>query len=360
MVLLPSELEHASREMPDSKNESQAYSEKEMFDPCGKLHLRLHEANQTSPAISIALWDTRSHQIFAALPAEAQARSLKELLQTPSDADRKASLLQVRLYLKYTQDINDPASVQLRDLLQSSFFHLCNEVTTATSPHCCMLSMQCVDSMLRRHRSLINQNHVEATLRMIATMASPSAPAFTTIHTRHFFIGLCQLFISLLLTHRPKMGMRYHIVAQVLQQLLRCLYTPYLQQHATILSPAWLDRKESRAILDEAELFARMLTMLCNPAPSAVARSRAELNDATKMARDLAGQHLQPVLEQFCSSQLLGSIPPEARTGLMPGIWAVISAMDIVQMRAMNEGFAGAEMRDVWRMVYVEWEKARK
>ena len=346
--------------LPQPPIHRQMASYDKIFALCGKLHLRLHEANGTSPASAVTPWDAYDHQRFAALPTDAQARVLRDLLQASPTRDRKHSLLQVKLCLKHTRNISDDGSSELRDVLKTSFFDLCSEVTATTSPHCCMLSMQCIDHLLRNKRSVIYQEHVEAALNMITTMAGSSAPAFPSDHTRHFFTALCQLSLTLLFSHRPKLSMRYHLIGQILRYLLRCLYTPYSKQRRLLQQPEWLDRTQSRAIADEAELLARMFTMLCNPAPSAVTRSRDELNDKTKKARDIAGQHLQPVLEEMCFLQLVGSITPEARDRLMPGVWAMISSMNIVQMRAMNEGLAGTEMRDVWKAVYGEWDRAKK
>ena len=345
---------------PESHIRDQMESQDKTVALCQKLRLRLQEANGASLESKATAQEACDYQRFAASPADTQARILSDLLQASPDRDRKHDLLQLKLYLKHTQNIIDDASSELRDVLKASFFDLCTEVVATTSPHYCMLSMQCVDHLLRDKRSLIYQEHVEAVLNVITTMAGSGAPAFPSKHTRHFFTALCQLFLTLLLSHRPKLNMRYHMIGQFLRCLLRCFYTPYPKQYKLLRQPAWLDRTDSRATTDEAELLARIFTMLCNPAPSAVMWSRDKLNDMTKKARDIAGQHLQPVVEEFCFLQLVGSIAPDARDRLMPGIWAVISSIGIVQMRAMNEGFAGAEMRDVWKAVYGEWERARK
>ena len=340
--------------------ESSIIPEYEIVRLCGQVYFRLHEANKTYTATSFTPWGKCVHERFKALPEDVQARVLIDIFEPSPTGDRKQDLLHIQLHLKHIRDITENTSADLRDLLENVFLDLCREVTTATSPHCCMLQLKCIDYMLRKHHTLIKQHHVEEALYIICAMAGPNAPALTNAHGHQLLMALCQLFISLLRKHRLKLGGRYHIVTATLQCLLRCLFTPNPKQRTSMLLPPWLLHNESHASPDEAETLAVILTMLCEPAPSVVERSRAALNDATKKARDRAGQMLLPVIEEFCASQLTGKIQPEVRRRLMPGVWALISATRRSHLRAMNDGFAGTEIPDVWKMVFDEWEKARK
>ena len=348
-----------STRMPLLTEKTAGDTDTEIFVWCGKLDLKLHEVNGTDPT-SGSPWDEYGHDRFAKMPADQQVQILFTLSQVPSSRLREQDLLRFKLGLQHLRDLSSDDSVELRAPLKDSFFVLCHEATATASPKCSMIIMQSLDYMLCKKRYIISQKQVESAVAMITTMAGPGARSYAADRTCDLYTGLCQLLLTLLRSYRAHLRSHLHTIAECVRCLLRCLYTPYLKQDESIVLPRWVDRKGSRATPEEARLLAKILTTLCEPSAAAVSHSRDGLNDATKVARDLAGQHLASVVEEFCASQLGGTVPADAREMLMPGVWAVISAMDITHMRAMNEGSAGADMRAVWKEVYGEWEKAKK
>ena len=192
-------------------------------------------------------------------------------------------------------------------------------------------------------------------------MTSISSPRLPAESADHIFTGLCRLFSSLLIAHRAKLGGRYHLILLALQGLLRCLFEPFSENAGpkeSIAQPQWL-KPQSHALNESHALaYARILTTICDPSVSAVIRtkdrSRQELNDETKKARSIAGQHLQYLVMEFCQCQLRGCILPEMRTALNPGLYALFDAMSQDVMRTVNSAL-DVSGRAIFKVLYDDY-----
>lgn len=80
------------------------------------------------------------------------------------------------------------------------------------------------------------------------------------------------------------------------------------------------------------------------------------LNDPTKIAKSIAGQHLHYLIMTYCEYQLKGRLTQEVREKLRPGIWAVLDVISQETMRVMNAGMDKAG-RAVWKGLYEEWRR---
>lgn len=201
------------------------------------------------------------------------------------------------------------------------------------------------------------------------------------------FTGLCRVFSSMLISHRLKLGGRYHLILPALQGLLRCLFSPYHSFSNNNNTPTSLSSSSSSTTspsssapspsisthstisLPHASLYSRLLTAICSPTVSAVTRSRssASLNDETKKARSIAGQHLQYLIMEYCTCQLWGHLTTTAddnnkkgmmREKLMPGILAVMDVMSVEVMRTVNARL-NASGRSIFKGLYEEWRQMR-
>lgn len=165
----------------------------------------------------------------------------------------------------------------------------------------------------------------------------------------------------MLALHRSKLGGRYHLVVMALQGMLRCLFIPYTasaNSSHSLERPPWLIN--SRLDQTHASAYARLLTSICDPSVSAVTRSknrqRQELNDETKKARSIAGQHLQYLIMEFCQCQLRGRMEPEVRAALNPGLYAVFDAMSQDVMRTVNAALDSAG-RAIFKVLYDDYRR---
>jgi len=162
-----------------------------------------------------------------------------------------------------------------------------------------------------------------------------------------------------LLLHRKKLGGRYHLIIGALQSLLRCLFVPYANSETRLMEPGQ-SKKDLHLDADHAAAFARILTTLCDPTLSSVSRSkhssRDELNDETKKARSIAGQHLQYVIEEYCECQLTGRLSAEMKAALTPGLYAVFAVMPQDVMRNLNAAMTSSS-RSMFKALYDEYKR---
>ena len=167
------------------------------------------------------------------------------------------------------------------------------------------------------------------------------------------FTGLCRIFGTILTILRTKIGGRYHLVISALQALLRCLFGPFTTTNSA-------HETSSTFTETHAAAYARALTTLCDPTVSSVTRSkyrlRPELNDQTKKAKDIAGQHLSYLIMEYCHCQLKGRLSPEMKTALNPGLYAVVAVMSQEVMRTMNEAM-DESARAVWKALYEDYRR---
>ena len=194
----------------------------------------------------------------------------------------------------------------------------------------------------------------------MAKITSSSGPQLKS-EGSNVFTGLTRLFGTVLANHRSKLGGRHHLVVLALQGLLRCLFTPYdsnLNSTQWQQRPPWL--KDIKLNNEHATNYARLLTTICDPTVSAVTMSKnrhvRELNDETKKARRIAGQHLQYLIMEFCQCQLYGRLEPQVRTALLPGLYAVLDAMTQEILRTVNSALSSSG-RAIFKMLYDDYRK---
>lgn len=170
------------------------------------------------------------------------------------------------------------------------------------------------------------------------------------------YIGLCRLLNTVFSLHRTRIGGRYHLVILALKSLLRCLFIPY---PTTDSSPD----PDSAFTSTHAKAYTRLLTILTGPTVSSVTRprnrSRLELNDETKKARSIAGQHLPHLIMEYCTRQLKAKIPPDMKAVLDLGVWSVLAVMTPELMRTMNAALDESG-RAVWKVLYQDWNRVSR
>ena len=174
-------------------------------------------------------------------------------------------------------------------------------------------------------------------------------------HSAITYLGLCRLFSTTLKLHRPKLDGRYHLILQALQSLLRCLFTP-----CNVSDEAEAEASPSAFTPEHAADYARILSTMADPTVSSVTRLKEHhklgLNDETKKARRIAGEHLQYLIIEYCVRRLKEKLAPEMKKALEPGLFAVLSVITIDVMRVVNSALDESG-RSVWRDLYEDWKR---
>ncbi|KAI9742252.1 MAG: hypothetical protein M1818_004152 [Claussenomyces sp. TS43310] len=200
-----------------------------------------------------------------------------------------------------------------------------------------------MEMMLRTKARSITQYSIDCTLSSISMVCSRGGPSLPARRAGTIYLHLCHLLQAVLLFHRLKLQGRSHLVVQVMQSLLRCLFVPVALSHtAKSALPTWLLDQSSKSRLSSAHAVAytRLLTLICDPSVSSVSRSSTNnLNSATAKAKRLAGQHMPFVLSSYIRLQLdMGlKMSPDIRERLVPGIYAIFDTTTLEGRRVLGE-----------------------
>ena len=295
------------------------------------------------------LYDTQN--AILTLGSIQKARLLSTLVMGSGSGNPMTS----KLYLMRSLILSlcDEDIEKTRTTLSKACTWLCHELGQDIDYRAALIAMQCLSAFLQRQPRCVNQWQIDNILSVIAIVSCRLQNQREEMQSGMLFTGLCRLFITILRTHRRRIGGRYHLVLPALQGLLGCLFMPYSTNEGDAAP-------ESAFAVQHTAEFSRILTMLCDPTVSAVTRSnkssRAELNDETKKARNIAGQYLQYLIIEYCGCQLKGKIRPEMRTALNLGLWAVLGVTSKDVLKAMNAAMDSSR-RNVFKALYDDFKK---
>ncbi|KAL8657263.1 MAG: hypothetical protein Q9226_002098 [Calogaya cf. arnoldii] len=220
-----------------------------------------------------------------------------------------------------------------------------------------VMSFHSINTILHKLPRMITQWHVDQIMAVITHRASD--PASTSNYGPKQiglqYLALCRVFSTILAFHRKRLGGRYHLIVVVLQALLRPLFMPF--RTVSTSSPETYTGTHAKA-------YSRLLLQLADPPLSSVSNHKKHskhhsLNDPTKIAKSIAGQHLHYLIMTYCDCQLDGRLTQEVRETMRPGIWAVLDVLPQETMRVMNAGMDKAG-RAVWKGLYEEWRRDRR
>jgi len=249
-----------------------------------------------------------------------------------------------------------------------------------------LLRLELSKLIFENHTSIVNQHIIDTTLSSITLLATSAGKLSLNLseqphnpHPNHIFDRLCTILHIILIRHRRRLTGRHHLLLPALQSLLKCLFYPSSSRHqttsnqvaspskATYLSslPHWLNPSPHPLPPTSATKYTRALQTLCEPTPSSArhtlkrshtTNTTTNLTDPTHHLRTLVSHHTPYLLQTYCQTTLDGSITPEAKEKLLPGLYAVCNGMDVLVMRGMNAAM-GESQRAVWRDFYGEWRR---
>jgi nucleolar pre-ribosomal-associated protein 2 len=175
----------------------------------------------------------------------------------------------------------------------------------------------------------MTQFNIDTTLGSITILCSRNSAPLRASRSGTIYLHLCRLLQTVLTHHRLKLQGHFHLVVQVLQSLLRLLFTPL--PHSTTKNlkhfgspPPWLSSPKHQLNAKHATAFTRLVTLICDPSVSSVRGAQHNnLNSATDKAKRMAGQHMQFVLTLYIKLQLEMRMLPEIREKMVPGLYAI-------------------------------------
>lgn len=315
----------------------------------------------------------RLHKIrndFRHLSSDRKARALD--LTTSSDKMELeiSRLRHLRELLLYSFSLNERTTA-LRAALENVFESILQQMEEPSRSKYFLPYFKIIQAILLHNPWITKQEHIDRTLIMITILTSQSCKVLNFTASKgsllhlviHSSVNLLKIIFQ---NHRPKIGGRWHLVIDALKGILRCLFVPYpgLNSKEMILQPGWLLDQDS-SVVKEAHvvLLSRLLSSICNPTHKTlksnmkVSHSRTVLNDATKSARAISGQHMQHFVGEFCSLQLRGKMLHQ--DAIKPGLYTIFDAMSQDVKRSLNEGL-DPQARIMFKNLYDEWMRFGK
>ncbi|RAL60971.1 hypothetical protein DID88_010067 [Monilinia fructigena] len=244
---------------------------------------------------------------------------------------------------------------------------LCTQIIKAPSYRVFALLGEIMEIMLKTKRRALSQWSVDRTLAIIAIICSSKGPSLPSSQASSIFIRLCTLMKVILTNHRFRLEGHLHCVIQVLQPLLRCLFTAHSHTSKRLLQaftpPPWLPNLQTLTTSTSshtlspiaAECFTRILTLLCDPTPNSISHSSMNnLTSAVAKAKKIAGQHMHIILQTYIRFNLEMTMKPEVRAAMTPGLYAIFGCTDMEGRKAVVDGL-DASARAVWGTLYRDW-----
>lgn len=243
---------------------------------------------------------------------------------------------------------------------------LARAIVKSASIHQFIFAAECLALLLRVHTRSLTQTNIDEVLGAIAACASREGPRISSQYASTIYSQLCRLMGLVLGLQRLKIGGRFHLVNTAMERLQGCLFAPSRKRsrsarsQPTLRHPLWLTPLQA----SDTTNYTRLLTSLCDPTVSAVLRpqagaSREALTDETKKAKRIAGQYLQYVVMAYTQNSLLGTLQPDVKAALMPGLYSALDVMSKEGMRALNAGL-DVSGRSVFKSLYDDYVKFGK
>ncbi|KAL8365976.1 hypothetical protein RB595_004655 [Gaeumannomyces hyphopodioides] len=281
------------------------------------------------------------------------------LRQSPT---RPEQLLTARLALKQIKATYPPEAATDLSMAQSALAQLLVQpgsladfVDAARASH----------ALLDEKSTSATQWNVEHTLASICLLCSPDNPATEVVRrSAQTFEWLCHLTEAVLKRHRRRLDGHLHLLVATLQSLLSCLIRhPYDSDRQGWASGVAVGTTSGKYPHWEkhARMFARLLTLVCEPSVASVARSQqgATLDSATDAAKRVAGQYMYLVVVALIRLQLEGNVPHGVREALLPGVYSILDITPPDLRRVMADAMDSSG-RAIWKDLYEKYRKFGK
>ncbi|KAF7186288.1 hypothetical protein HII31_12363 [Pseudocercospora fuligena] len=235
------------------------------------------------------------------------------------------------------EDFESPHELASFEILH----HVVRQGSSGKTTHERQFSLQTLRHILKDKPFMVNQFGVEETISTLHSKLIAETDAVSTI-----YLDICAIVGVLLTQSLGRLQGRYHLIVTLFQQLMTALFS------------------SSTSASRHSSALSRLLQTFCNPPRIPRKRNANNLVDESRKAKAYAGQYVQYILHHYCS-QILTNPPSDdtIREALIPGIWAVIEAIETNNFEngikslsaAMNNG-----ERAVLRSVYEEWQRRGK
>ncbi|KAF6827342.1 urb2 npa2 family protein [Colletotrichum plurivorum] len=267
---------------------------------------------------------------------------------TETDVPVEGQLLAIRHVI--TQMTEAPTGLEKAQSFDLATAHgiLTRHLAKASTVQEFKLTAEVLHQLLDVKANSMTQWNIESTLSTVAVIVA-NDPSNLLEASPSVYHWLCRLMEVIIKKHRLRIEGHYHILVSTLEALLGALAKPFSPQHPASVRAG------------HAARFARLVTLVCEPAAAAVSRVQhlSALDSATDAAKRSAGRHMYLVLMAYVKMQLDVDVPRDVREALTP---AVNSAFDISppEIRKILNDSMDASGRAILREMYRRYTKFGK
>ncbi|KAH7162356.1 Urb2/Npa2 family-domain-containing protein [Dactylonectria estremocensis] len=202
-------------------------------------------------------------------------------------------------------------------------------------------------TILEKKPQFMTQWNVEFTLSTVCDLSSFEKAKQVSMP----YVWLCKLVEAIIKKHRLRLEGHHHLLLTTMQTLLRNL----------VFNQGVSDVKDQPIQESKAHLYARLVTLICEPTAGAVSRSQHQsaLDSATDAAKRSAGRDMYLVLMQYVKLQLEADVPRLVREVLEPAMNSVFDITPPEVRKILNDGMDGSG-RAILREMYKRYTKFGK
>lgn len=196
--------------------------------------------------------------------------------------------------------------------------------------------------LMKEKPFMVNQYSIEETLRALQNVVRRQDNAIV------LFMDICQVLTAILTHHRSRLQGRFHLLVTIFQDMLSSLFITA--------------RRTKQLAIRQARTLARLLALYCDPPHMRHRNKSSDLVDEARKEKAHVGQFVPFVLHDYCSKILTNGMEGELREALIPGIWAMIEAIELNSsdgIRVISAAMNNSE-RAVLRSLYEDWKRFGK
>ncbi|KAI5465513.1 Urb2/Npa2 family-domain-containing protein [Mariannaea sp. PMI_226] len=281
--------------------------------------------------------------------AAAKLQYLEELVARFSEADTNGQAAAIHTVVSHLLECADLQAHSERYGLANAHSELTSSLLSIKNPDPSVSTRVCrtLCMILERRPQSLTQWNIEHTLVTICELASREKASQVTVP----YVWLCKLVEVIIKKHRLRLEGHHHLLLTAMQALLRNL----------ILIQIAGGTKDQTSQESKAHLYARLVTLICEPTAGAVSRSQHQntLDSATDAAKRSAGRHMYLILMQYVKLQLEAEVPRSVREALEPAINSMFDITPPEVRKILNDGMDGSG-RAILREMYKRYTKFGK
>ncbi|KAK4123227.1 hypothetical protein N657DRAFT_672237 [Parathielavia appendiculata] len=286
---------------------------------------------------------------------ETKRRYLQELLLEDSDGpDVLGRLLVIYRLVQHLKGSSRPlASSDQFDLSQAHSI-LCGRLMRIKAPAPFLLTSKAIHLLLDQNPASMTQWNIELTLCTVSTISLQPSTQALIAESPNIYPSLCRLVEMIIKRHRKRLDGHFHALITPLQSLIRlllsrpCTHPPTIGSSTTTavtsISASTTSPEQTAQWEKHAKLFARLLTLVCEPTVASVSRhshshshASGPLDSEKDRAKRYAGQYMHRVLAEYVRLQLEYVVPHGVREALEPGMYSVLDITGQDVLRSVND-----------------------